>query len=243
MASAPLVSHSQLVSDGQTAVLDGVTTNVAGVTIGTNGSFTLLVVTNGSSVTSGTVFIGMNGSAANNRLVVSAGSVWDNPGNFYVGHNGSFNKLDVVGASTVTNVYGYIGGDPPNSSSNTVLVSDPGSLWQSTYVYLGQSSGTNNQLIITNGGKVVSSFGVLGTGGGRGNSAIVTGAGSIWTNAGNLSIGDYSPNSVFIVTNGGTVFSGTLSGLGMLGTSSVSNLAIVTDAGSAWTIAGAFYVG
>jgi T5SS/PEP-CTERM-associated repeat protein len=78
--------------------------------------------------------------------------VWDNPGNFYVGNSGSFNELDIVGAATVTNIYGYIGDNSP-SSSNTILVSDPGSLWQSTYVYLGQSGGTNNQLIIANRGK------------------------------------------------------------------------------------------
>jgi fibronectin-binding autotransporter adhesin len=241
--SAPLVVQAQLVEDGQTAILDGVTTNVVGgVTIGTNGSFTLLVATNNSAVTSGTVNIGMNSSAANNRLVVSAYSMWDNSGDFNVGYSGSFNELDVVGGSKVTDIYGYIGYNFP-SSSNTVLVSDPGSVWQSTYVYLGQSGGANNQLIVTNGGRIGSSFAVLGTGFGTGNSAIVTGANSSWANSYGLSVGAYGSNSLLIVTNGGTVYSGTNSGLGMLGASSVSNLAVVTDAESAWIINGSLTVG
>jgi T5SS/PEP-CTERM-associated repeat protein len=184
----------------------------------------------------------MNSPAANNRLVVSDGSSWNNSGNFNVGYSGSLNELDVVGESTVTNVYGYIGYNSP-SSNNTVLVSDSGSFWRSAYVYLGQSGGANNRLIITNGGQVASSFGVLGTGFGKGNSAIVTGSGSSWANASGLNVGAYGPNSLLIITNGGTVSSGTLSGLGMLGASSVSNLAIVTDAGSAWKINGSLTVG
>jgi T5SS/PEP-CTERM-associated repeat protein len=242
---SPLATHAQLVADGQAAVLDAVGTNIAdNVTVGTNGSFTLLMVTNGAMVTnSGTVSVGLNASASHNRVILAGGSSWENGGiSFNIGNSGSFNELDILGGSLVTNIYGYIGYSSP-SSNNTVVVSDPGSLWRSTDVYLGQSGGANNLLIITNGATVASAQAILGTGFGAKNTAVVTGAGSVWTNGGGLSVGAYGSNSLFIVTNGGVVLSGSGSGIGMLGASSVGNLAVVTDAGSKWSSTGKFSVG
>jgi T5SS/PEP-CTERM-associated repeat protein len=236
--------HAQFVEDGQMAVLDGIVTNIAdNVTIGTNGNLTLLVLTNAAAVTnSGTVSIGLNLNAGHNRLALN-GSTWVNSGvSLNVGNTGSFNELDVTGGSMVSSVYGYIGYNSP-SSNNTVVVSDPGSLWQSSNLYLGQSGGANNQLTISNGARVASGTAVIGSGFGKGNTAIVSGTGSVWTNINGLSVGAYGSNSLFIITNGGSVFSGTLSGLGTLGASSVSNLAVVTDTGSSWNVTGQFFVG
>lgn len=244
-AGSPWMLRAQLVADGQTAVLDGVASNILdNVTVGTNGSFTLLVATNGSAISnSGTVSIGLNISAAHNQLMVAGASTWTNSGSsFNIGNGGSFSELDIVGGSTVTSVYGYLGYGN-SSSNNTVLISDPGSLWQASNLYLGQGAGANNLLIVSNSAHVSSGVAALGSGAGRSNMAIVTGAGSVWSNLSGLSVGAYGSNSLFIVTNGGTVTSGTLSGLGTLGASSVSNLAVVTDAGSRWTVNGQFYVG
>jgi T5SS/PEP-CTERM-associated repeat protein len=244
---SPLALRAQLVADGQTAVLDGVGTNIADtVTVGTNGSFTMLVLTNGAAVTnSGAVNLGLNSSAGHNLLVLAGGSTWNNTSSslaLNIGNSGSFNELDIVGGSTMMNSYSYLGYNSP-SSNNTVQVSDPGSLWQPSNIYLGQSGGANNLLIITNGARVMSGIAVIGSGGGRSNTAIVTGTGSSWTNNNGLAVGAYGSNSLFIVTNGAAVFSGTLSGVGMQGSASVGNLAVVTDAGSRWTVAGTFYAG
>jgi len=243
---APLVLRAQLVADGQTTVLSAVMTTIASdVTVGTNGSATLLVVTNGARMTnSGMVSIGFNSTAENNRVAVSgAGSIWNNTGiSFNVGYGGSFNELDITGGGTVVDGSGYIGYQSP-SASNTVWVTDSGSMWQSSNLYLGQSGGANNQLIVTNGGRVASGTAVIGSSNGKNNTAIVTGSGSVWTNANALSVGAYGPNSLLLVTNGGMVFSGTFSGIGMLGASSISNLTVITGAGSAWKCSGFFYVG
>ncbi|HXS69870.1 MAG TPA: hypothetical protein VN761_13580, partial [Candidatus Polarisedimenticolia bacterium] len=61
VACSPLGLRAQLVADGQSAVLDGVVTNIVdNVTVGTNGNFTLLMLTNGAAVSnSGTVNIGL----------------------------------------------------------------------------------------------------------------------------------------------------------------------------------------
>src|SRR5882724_8652302 len=99
----PTIVCAQFVADGQTAILDGVATNIAdNVTIGTNGSSTLLVITNASIVTnSGMVAIGFNTAAANNRLAVSgAGSAWVNTGvSLNVGYSGSDRKSTRLNSS------------------------------------------------------------------------------------------------------------------------------------------------
>src|SRR3954464_4430377 len=81
-AYSPLALHAQLVADGQTAVLDGLGTNIAdNVTIGTNGGSTRLVLTNAATVTnSGTVSIGLNAACAHNLLAVAGASTWLNSG-------------------------------------------------------------------------------------------------------------------------------------------------------------------
>jgi T5SS/PEP-CTERM-associated repeat protein len=237
--------RAQLVADGQTAVLNGVTTNIAdNVTIGTNIGFTTLLLTNASAVSnSGSVAIGQASVSGHNRLMVAGASAWTNRGiSFNIGSSGSFNELDVVGGSTVTSGIAYMGFTSA-SSNNTVLVSDAGSLWQPSNVYLGQGGGADNLLIVSNGAKVASFSGILGTGNGKSNTAIVTGTGSVWTNNNNLSVGAYGSNSLFIVTNGGAAFSGNFSGVGMQGSSSVGNLAVVTDPGSSWTSVGTFFIG
>lgn len=235
--SAPLFVRAQFVADGQADFLDGITTNIAGtVTIGTNGSFTLLVVTNGSIVTntSGPLIIGANSSATSNALVVTgSGSVW-NGTSFEVGAGGSLNQLSVLSGATVTGNTGLIG-DQVNSSSNTVLVSDPGSLWRSGTVQLGFGSGANNnQLIVSNGATVANGTCYIGLSPGTNNSVIVTGPGSVFTNSGSLSVGGYGSRSLLIVTNGGQVFSANNTSISGLNGAAPS-ASMITGPGSTWT--------
>src|SRR4051812_37217841 len=53
--------RAQLVADGTTATINGTSTNLAGaLTVGTNGSFTTLMIRNGGAVTNGgTAAIGL----------------------------------------------------------------------------------------------------------------------------------------------------------------------------------------
>lgn len=236
----PLFARAQFVADGQTEFLDGITTNIAEtVTIGTNGSFTLLVVTNGSTVTitgNEAVLIGANISANSNALVVTGpGSVWS--GDYFdVGGSGSFNQLSVLNGATVTGA-GAIG-NQANSSNNTILVSDPGSLWQSDGIEIGVGSGgvANNQLIVSNGATVaVSGNTYTGPSPGTANSSIVvTGPGSVFTNSGTLDVGGFGLNNMLLITNGGEVFSGSGGAIGSL-TGPQPFATVITGAGSTWT--------
>jgi hypothetical protein len=67
--------RAQLVADGATATLSNVTNNISGdVTVGTNGSFTLLVLSDNALLTnSANGVIGRNATAKSNEVRVASG--------------------------------------------------------------------------------------------------------------------------------------------------------------------------
>jgi len=124
-------AHAQLVADGATRTLNNVSTNIAGtVTVGTNGSFTLLVLTNGTLLTnSGNGVIGRNIGANSNAVqLTSANTRWLMSLDHFVGSNGAFNRLIVSNSARVENNFGSIGVGA-TSSNNEATVTGSGSLW------------------------------------------------------------------------------------------------------------------
>lgn len=230
---APATLRAQLVADGDTAVLDGVVTNVAGkLVVGTNAPFTLLLVTNGARVIgSSDTAIGMNSTANSNRLVVTgSGSVWSCAGTFFAGENGSYNELDVLDGAVVTNGAGYLG-ENNSSRGNLVLVSGTNSAWVNQSALYFTSC---NQLIISNGATAAAAWAYLGYYylPGTNNRVVVTDSGSRWTMSGDLSVGSGTPGNQVLVTNGGTV----VDSRGFIGgPNAVSNWVTVTGSGSTWT--------
>src|SRR5207302_91023 len=98
--------HAQVVADGATTTLNNVTSNINGtVTIGTNGSFTLLILTNAALLTnSGNGVIGRNvGANSNTVRLVSANTRWLMSLDHFVGSNGAFNRLIVSNGARVEN--------------------------------------------------------------------------------------------------------------------------------------------
>ena len=84
---------AQLVADGGSAIINGVTTNLAGdLIVGTNAGNTTLILTNGGRVNSSEGYIGTN-SSDNLVRVIGSGSVWSNSGDLHVGSGGSGNGL------------------------------------------------------------------------------------------------------------------------------------------------------
>ena len=231
----PAVVRAQLVADGQTNVLDGVTTNLTGgIIIGTNGSFTLLVITNGAMVTNsgGNFVIGYNVSAKTNRVVVTgAGSIWNNGANgFAVGQNGSASELDILNGGVLQASGGSVGQNSA-SSNNLFLVSGLGSTCSNTAGLVVGNGCAHNTLIVTNGGEVSSGSGGIGenASGVSSNSVFITGPGSSW-NSGYFYLG-YSAagHNQVIINNGGTL---TTSSTLDIGSYDNSNLLTVADAGS-----------
>src|SRR6266516_785653 len=89
LAALPL--RAQLVADGGTKIIDGISTNITGsLTVGNNGSFTTLIVTNGGAVTnSASGFIGNATTSKTNQVIVTgANSVWANGTTLAIGSAG-----------------------------------------------------------------------------------------------------------------------------------------------------------
>src|SRR6185436_951607 len=105
-ASVSVISLSaQLVADGGSLAINGSTTNIAGnLTVGTSGSFTTLIITNGGTVSNtGNGTIGAGAAANTNRVFVTGtNSLWANGGTLTVGSLGSSNQLYITNAARVT---------------------------------------------------------------------------------------------------------------------------------------------
>jgi len=153
------------------------------VTAVTNGSFTLLVLSDNALLTnSANGTIGLNTTARSNEVqLVSPSARWLMVNTLSVGNNGAFNRLAVSNGALVANSNAFIGTSSANSN-NTVLVSGVGSLWSNRSSLVVGQSGAGNQLVISNGGLVRSSDGRVGSVGSD-NQALVTGAdsGATWT--------------------------------------------------------------
>src|SRR5687768_17053290 len=85
---------AQLVPDGGTAVVDGITNSLPGdLIVGTNGGNTTLIIANGGRVINANSIIGQNlGSSSNVVQVIGTGSAWSNAV-LTVGSAGSGNFL------------------------------------------------------------------------------------------------------------------------------------------------------
>jgi T5SS/PEP-CTERM-associated repeat protein len=227
----PFKARGQLVDDGSTNILDGVSTNLAGsVWVGSNAPFTMLVLTNRATVTNifGALNIGWNASANSNTvIIVGAGTVWTNFG-FYVGFSGSYNQLSILDGAVVSGNDLSLGMNHGNY--NKAIISGAGSFCTNNDL-TEIETGVGNELIITNGGALAGRIAfVYGTS----NSVTVTGSGSNLKCA-SLDLGNFGAGlpayDKLIINNGGAVSN---SGTCTIGNLARSNLVLVTDAGSSF---------
>jgi T5SS/PEP-CTERM-associated repeat protein len=225
--------RAQIVADGATNTLSNVTTNLTGdVTVGTNLSFTLLMLSDNALLTnSGNGVIGLNSTAKSNEVrLISATARWLMGPNLFVGSNGSFNRLVVSNGAVVADVDGFVGHDP-GASNNLAVVTGVGSLWtNSDGLLVGYQEG-RNQLVVSNGGVVVSGIGYLGYfASANNNLAVVTGAGSMWSNRLNLNVGLDALGNRLVVSNGAIVFASNAVYVGFAPTS--TNNRVTVDGGT-----------
>ena len=207
--------------------------------IGNSGSSNSFLITNGGRVlVTGDSILGQAAtSSGNSALVTGAGSVWSNSGALCVGNLGFFNQLTVAKGGQVFNGSGDIGcGGYPGESgnSNTVTITDSGSLWSNSDQLRVGYLGSGNTLTIVNGGLVSCNGGSVGSWSDGNNAALVTGAGSVWSNRHSLTVGICSSDNLLTIGNGAAVFNGGDSLIGYFNAN--SNAVLVTGPGSVWNI-------
>jgi len=233
-------ASAQLVPDGGTATINGVTTNLAGsLTVGTNSGNTTLILTNGGQVNSdgGTIGSGA-GSSSNIVFITGPGSVWSNYPNAGVrlGVSGAGNRLIVTNGGALLSTLLRFGSGDESSSNNSMVVTGPGSEVRSRDLFMGLL-GARNQLTIENGARVNADYVAIGSNSGppsTNNTLRVTDGGLLLiTNS--LEIGGLSRNNQLIIANGGKVTNDScVIGGGLTFGLSASNTVTVTGAGSVW---------
>src|SRR5260370_12215967 len=118
LAVMPL--RAQIVADGATNTLSNVTNTITGdVTVGTNGSFTLLVLSDNSLLTnSGNGTIGLNATAKSNEVrLLSSSARWQMGGSLYLGNNGASDLLVVSNGASVRDIHALVGLLAPSSNN------------------------------------------------------------------------------------------------------------------------------
>ena len=233
LTASPL--RAQLVADGATATLANVTNTITGtVTVGTNGSFTLLTLADNALLTNSVHgVIGLNASAQSNEVqLISPTTRWLMGNNLLVGSNGAFNRLVVSNGAFLNNNNGLLG-NGVTSSNNFALVTGGGSLWTNRLDLTVGEFGRDNQLIVSNGARVVSRLGTLGLRAGSSNNlVVVTGSGSSWTNHLGVTVGVEGNGNRLVIEAGGQVGGGN-SQVG--GSAGAGNEVLVTGPGSLWS--------
>ena len=228
---AATLARAQLVNDGATNVLSNVTNTITGtVTVGTNGPFTLLVLSNNTLLTnSGASTIGLNASAKSNEVrLVSPTARWLMGSSLAVGNNGAANRLVVNDGALVSNRFDAYIGLGASASNNVALITGANSCWGAGGSI---SVGSGSQLIVSNAGRVVSGF--EGHVGGVGTQVRVTGAGSQWNMVRDLYAGLGGTASQLRIEDGGQVNNDS----GNMGVNALDdgNEVLVTGPGALWT--------
>ncbi len=197
---------------------------VANLYVGYSSRSNSLTIANGGSIQGVLGYVGYTTGSNNTALVVGAGSQWWNLYGVYVGSGGSRNSLvisngGVVFGSAFDSRVGNGGG-----VSNSALIADSGSAWNSPNGFNVGVSSRGNSVVISNGGAVfggyyTSDLGYAATTGadGSNNFAVITGTGSVWSNAGTFTIGDGSHSNRLTVAllgklTGANVFVGNRGG-------------------------------
>jgi len=189
--------------------------------VGTSGTNNTLLITNGGHLFDvATGWIGyLCGADSNTGTVTGAGSEWD-MGDLYVGNSGANNGLVIAAGGTLNTACAWIGNDL-TALSNSVLVTDAGSVWYNGDTHIGACQ----QLQVLQQASLS-----------RINSAGDDPAGLALASTGTI----FGANSLTIA-NGGQVFGGN----GYVGEDAQLgfNAALVTGAGSLWNNGGDLTIG
>jgi T5SS/PEP-CTERM-associated repeat protein len=164
------------------------------LSIGGDGS-SLNVTSGGSLTTAGSAIASEFGLGSSPSVTITgAGSTWTNSGSFSIGASSFGSSLSATftisaGASVSNTTAGIGGGFSSGGKAPIVTVTDAGSKWTTTDLFIGDRQ--NAVLKITNGGAVFSTRGGIGYDFLASASVSVSGPGSLWDLSNQLAVGGY----------------------------------------------------
>ena len=158
--------------------------------VGSNGAFNRLIVTNGAHAENNFGVLGFGPTSSNNEAIVtSAGSLWSNRNDVYVGYVGRGNRLVISNGGLVVNHSGLLGADAA-SADNQALVTGAGSVWSNRASIFVGFGGHGNRLVVSNQASVVSTNLVLGVAPEATNSRVIVDGGTLRATAGRTGVMD-----------------------------------------------------
>ena len=177
--------------------------------LGYAGANNSLVISNGGQVFDSYSELGNNNTGTGNTvLITGTNSVWNNSSSCTIGRAGGNNRITVNKGGRLISCYaslGMFGG----ADSNSVVVSDSGSLWhdsgEPSDINLGGNS-SGNSLVVTNGGQVLGYYAYVGRmSTSDNNSALVTGPGSSFSVNCYIYTGYQGHDNTFTAANGAAI--------------------------------------
>lgn len=186
----------------------------------------------GSSVTTGTSYVGYEAGITGSAVVTDASSQWKSS-TMYVGFEGNGDVKILAGANLTS---GSVTLGEQENSSGSATVRGAGSFWKTNSLTVGDQG--DGLLLVDQGGKVSSTFAELAGFGGYG-TATIKDPGSVWEISFSLGVGSYGGASLK-VENGGTLTTASASLAD--GNGDVGNVSI-TGAQSIWTNSGDATIG
>nr|WP_306469684.1 hypothetical protein [Oscillatoria laete-virens] len=243
--AATVVSHTGRMggdasSTGNTAFVtgdDSIWSNAGALTVGFQGGWNALTISNGGTVQSTNMLVGYSASSTNNSvriwgadsemlvtnaagdsvLEVRRGFVEQNGGTVIVNQLlvtnsspdfGSRGTYDLRSGTLISDGTLYSNGTTSFTiGSNATYVARSGDHIFERTLQIG-SSHSGNQLIVSNGSFLVTSNSVMGDSSGSSNNlALITGPGTVWTNGRVMVVGNSGGNNQLTVNDGATVIS------------------------------------
>ncbi len=203
--------------------------------LGYSGGANKLTISKGGRVNCNYADVGVMASSSNNLVwVTDSGSLWDvsaDATELTIGYNARGNRLVVTNGGRVDAYYACAG---LRNGGNSILVTDPGSVFYVTcYIYSGKQ-GSNNTFTAANGSYIRDKFCYINyEAGSSNNSVLLTGTNTYWYHDYNMMVGMSGRGGTLVISNGARMFDREDGILGFDPTSK-NNRATVTGPGSRW---------
>jgi T5SS/PEP-CTERM-associated repeat protein len=196
------ITTTGVVDPSDPSTWDTSTTGIVG-----NTSDGTLTVDSGSSIVSGTAYLGYGSGSSGTATVDGVGSngasTWNTSGTLYVGYSGS-GALNITNGGVVNSSAANVGYN--SGSTGMAKVDGPGSTWNSSTLGIGGlGGGSSGTLNITNGGMVNTWITEIGNA--SGSVGVATVNGSTLKASGEIDVG-WSGTGTLNIIGGGTVTAG-----------------------------------
>lgn len=231
---------NRIIVDGSAGGASLITSGI--LNVGYEGRLNRLSVVNAGTASPSAVWIGGVASSGSNGITVEGPGSLVSTNQLIAGYAGSTSDVFVGTLGRMTTAAAYVGYEA-TSSGNSVWVDGVGSLWQSSGPLQIGVSGTNNTVRVTSGAQVSATGGsdiVVGLNAGSTGNQVVVSSGSLSASAA-IVVGSGGSFNSMTIRDGGKL----TSARGRIGVAAGAegNTALVTGAGSSWTVNGTVRVG